>query len=188
MEVIATLGANREVKVGIDHWDDTADIILDRNIIIVGSGTVNIYAFALNDLFQLVHFVKTRGRVLNQIVATSQKEQVYFGPHALPPEDSGLLIISKSPFNPDKALLWIAGITGMGTQAAAKFLKDMVIDPQYTIRKIGAQKPTPPVACIIGAEVRIPLEDWRVSDYYRRWKITDYKVLWMVDRDGNKIL
>ncbi len=188
-EVLATSKANPDVKVGIDYWEDTADIVSDRNIIVVGSGTVNIYAFALNDLFQPVRFVKSQSRVLDQIVAASNKGVVYFGSHALPPKDSGLIVVSKSPFNPDKALLWVAGITGIGTSVATEFLKDVITDPNGTLRrKIGVPDSVHPIACVVGAEVRIPSEDWKVSDYYKRWRITDYKVLWMVDRNGSKIL
>lgn len=189
MEVMAALRAHREVRVGIDHWEDTADIASDRNIVIIGSGIVNIYAFTLNDIFHPVHFAKTEDRVLNQIIATSNEEgQIYFGPHGLPPKDSGLIIVSKSPFNLDKALLWVAGISGMGTQAVANFLRDMTLDAGSTLRKIGVPDTARPIACVVGAKERGTGEDRRLSDYYRRWRILDYSVLWMVDRKGNKIL
>ena len=96
IEVMAALRANPEVRAGIDEWEDTADLVSDRNILIIGSGIANIYAFSLNDIFHPVHFAKTGGRVFDQIVATSNEEQLYFGPHGIPPKDCGLVIISKA--------------------------------------------------------------------------------------------
>ncbi|MBM4432844.1 MAG: hypothetical protein FJ025_02445 [Chloroflexi bacterium] len=187
MEVLAALGSNREVRVGIDHWEDTADVVSDRNVIIIGSGTANIYAFALNDIIHPVHFVKTRDRVLDQIVATSKEGELYFGPHASPPKDAGLIIISKNPFNLERTLLWIAGITGIGTQAVANLLRDLILDTGSTLMREDIPDSTQPIACVAGPDIRGVGNDWGISDYYKRLRILDYKIAWMVDRSGNMI-
>jgi hypothetical protein len=182
IEIMAALKANIDVTAGIDQWEDTADLASNRNIVLIGSGIVNIYAFAFNDIIRPAHFVKAEDRVLDQIVATSRDGRIFFGPHALPPRDCGLVTISKSPFNLEKTLLWIAGITGMGTQAVAKFVFDLIQDPSRPLRKGTAAALIDPIACIVGS--RIPKGPWQIFDYYRRWRIADYKILWMVDRNG----
>jgi hypothetical protein len=185
MEVMAALRSNSEVRVGIDEWEDTVDLVSARDILIIGSGIANIYAFALNDIFYPVKFAKTGGRIFDQIVAISNKEQVYFGPHAIPPRDCGLVIISKSPFNLEKTLLWVAGITGMGTQAAAGFMWELVRDPKETLRRRIGGSLSDPIACIVSACVSE--ESWEIRNYYRRWRILDYKILWAVDRSGKSV-
>jgi hypothetical protein len=187
MEVMAILKSHRDVRVGIDQWEDTSDAVLNRNIVIIGSGMVNIYAFALNDILSPVHFIKTRGRVLNQIVATSIEGEEHFGPHALPPKDSGLIIVSKSPFNLEKLLVWVAGITGMGTQAVTSFLKDLIVDAGSIWRRMGVPTLAYPIACVVGAKTRGTEDEWDLFDYYRRWRIFDYKALWIADANGNRV-
>lgn len=188
MEVMAVLRSNPEVRVGIDEWEDTGDLVSDHNILIIGSGIVNIYAFALNDIFYPAHFAKTGGKIFDQIVATSNKEQLYFGPHSIPPRDCGLVIISKSPFNLEKTLLWVAGITGMGTQATARFVWELIRDPKETLkRKIGGGL-NDPIACVVGACVpEGPEGPWEIRNYYKRWRIFDYRILWAVDQRGEPV-
>jgi hypothetical protein len=188
IEAMAAIKSHTGVRVGIDQWEDTADIVSERNIIIIGSGMVNIYAFVLNDIFYPIHFLKTGGRVVNQIVATSNAGILHFGPHAISPKDSGLIVISKSPFNSEKSILWVAGITGMGTQAVASFLKDLILDTRSILSKIGIPNSTYPIACVIGAKTRGSESDWKISDYYKRWRILDYDVVWLVDLNGDRIL
>ncbi|MCK4351817.1 hypothetical protein KAW65_00225 [candidate division WOR-3 bacterium] len=182
IEIMAALKSNIKVTAGVDQWEDTADLASNRNIILIGSGIVNIYAFAFNDIIHPTHFVKTGGRVFNQIVATSNKGRVYFGPHTLSSKDCGLITVSKSPLNLEKNLLWITGITGMGTQAAARFVWELIHDPKATLRQATGASLIRPIACIVGAS--ISEGPWEISDYYRHWRISDYNILWMVDRNG----
>jgi len=184
MEVMAVIKSNPEVRVGIAEWEDTADLVSDRNILLVGSSIVNIYAYALNDLLFPVHFAKAEGQVFDLIIATSKEGTEYFGPHGIPPRDSAIVITSRSPFNREKALLWVAGITGMGTQAATRLVWDLVRDPVILSQKIEARLDNP-IACVVAPY--IPEGLWEISDYYKRWRILDYKILWAVDKDGNSI-
>lgn len=185
MEVMAAVTANRQLRVGIDAWEDTADLVSDHNILIIGSGIVNVYAFVLNDLLCPVHFVKTKGRVFDQIVATSNKGQLHFGHHGIPPMDCGLVLISKSPFNLEKTLFWVAGITGIGTQAAAKFVWELIRDSKQTLSRNLKDGLSGPIACVIGAYV--PQGVWEISSYYKRWRISDYRILWAVDQCGKSV-
>jgi len=185
IEVMGALRANFEIKAGIDEWEDTADLVSDRNVVLIGSGIVNIYAFALNDIFFPLHFVKTRGRIFDQIVATTAKEQLYFGPHGIPPRDCGLVIISKSPFNLEKILVWVAGITGMGTQAAAILMRELTRDPDGALRRKGVKDLNNPIACVVCPH--IAEGPWEIRNYYKRWRISDYKILWAVDQQGRSV-
>ncbi|NQT01320.1 MAG: hypothetical protein HQ580_04820 [Planctomycetes bacterium] len=185
MEVMAAIAANRQLRVGIDAWEDTADLVSDHNILIIGSGIVNVYAFVLNDILCPIHFVKTKGRIFDQIVATSNKGQLHFGHHSIPPRDCGLVLISKSPFNLENTLFWVAGITGIGTQAAAKFVWDLTQDSKQTLRKNFKGSLSDPIACVVGAHV--PKGVWEISNYNKRWRISDYRILWAVDHSGNSV-
>ncbi|NET33819.1 MAG: hypothetical protein F6K19_17665 [Cyanothece sp. SIO1E1] len=193
IEILCALDCNKDLKVGLDHWEDTADEVLNRNIIIIGSGMVNTYAFALNDIFQPAHFVKTQGRCLDQIIATSQNGEFHFGSHALPPKNSSLILFSKNPFNPKRNLLWIAGITGIATQAAYNCLRDLIFNPlAISERKIIQGNGTSviqtfPSACVVGPSTGKADFEWTISDYYGRLRIPSYELLWMVDRNGQEI-
>lgn len=174
MEALAVL-QHKDLRVGIDEWYDTADLVANRNVIIVGSGATNLYALVLNDVFEPLHFVKSEGRTSDQIVAGS-KHIKYFGRHATLPEDSGLILMSRSVFNLEKMIVWIAGNTGMGTQAAAIFLKDL-IKGQVNIddRAVG---------CVVGASVPKGVNAI-ISDYFRKWRLSEYKLLYWIDAGGN---
>ncbi len=190
MEILAALNSNQDIKVGLDHWEDTADAALDRNIIIIGSGMVNTYAFALNDIFYPVHFVKTQGRCLDQIIATSKDRELHFGSHALPPKHSGLIAISKNPFSINKYMLWVAGITGIATQSTYGFLKDILLHANDTIQddiSIFLEQNLP-IACVIGPDQGKMDKEWTTANYYDRLRIPSYQVLWMVDRDGKEVV
>lgn len=177
IEIMADL-SNVEVAVGIDQWEDTADLVSDHNILLVGSSIVNTYAFALNDIIKPVHFVKVEGRVFDKIVVTSQEGEKYFGPHTLSPRDCGIVTISKSPFNLDKTLIWIGGITGVGTHAATIFMRELVHDPQAVLWQRTGNNFIHPIGCVVGAKTD------KGSCGSNRLRIRGYKILWMVDRDG----
>ena len=186
IEAMMKIEAKLDVEVGIDEWEDTADLTLDRNVLIVGSGAVNLYAYVLNDLFYPVKFRKEDG-ILDEVIKarSSNEREIKFSKNS-PPRDSGLIIISKSPFNLKKSLLWIAGNTGMGTSAAANFMKDLIVDAESVLSNLKkAPKSGPPIACVVGAKTRQPGDD--LSHYYKRLRILDYNIHWMVDRNGRII-
>jgi hypothetical protein len=179
MEALAVLQAH-DLRVGIDEWQDTADLATTRDIIIVGSGASNLYALVLNDIFKPLHFVGSHGHVWDQIVAGYDKDKEFFGRHhaSIPSKDSGLMIISKSVFNPSKYIVWIAGITGMGTQAVASFFKDL-LRGRIPINDSA-------IGCVVNPAVKTGVKAV-VGDYYRKWRISDYEVIYQVDRDGKKL-
>lgn len=137
---------------------------------------LHIYALVLNDLFEPLHFIKSDGRALDQIVAGSKDTRMLFGRHATPPENSGLIIMSKSVFNLDKTIIWIAGITGMGTQAVTAFFKNLLRGQAHIDDRA--------IGCVIGPVVKTGVNA-DISQYYRKWRISDYEGLCWVDQDGN---
>ncbi len=197
MEVMAKFGANSETSVGIGGWEDTADLASERNVLVVG-GISNLYSFAINGLFDSisgklekhcsigrVHFVKAKGRMFNQIMATSTTGIEFFGHHTNYPIDSAIVLITRNPFSLDeeekRTLLWVAGITGKGTQAAARFVWELVgsRDAQEVFsRRSGGNLTSPPIACVIAPDIP---QEWG------RWRILEYKILWAVDKDGCSI-
>jgi hypothetical protein len=150
--------------------------VVPRNIIIVGSGATNLYALVLNDIFKPIHFIKSQGRALDQIVAGTGNDKKYFGRHALPPDNPGLIILSKSAFNPAKIIIWMAGVSGMGTQAVTTFFRDLLkgqvsIDDQA-------------IGCVVAP--RVP-DQADIADYYGRWRLSDYELIYLVDRNGKRL-
>lgn len=187
LEIIGALPPSSKIIAGLDQWEDTADLAIASNIILIGSGIVNTYSFAFNDLIDPAHFVKNGGRIFDQIITTSTlgtNGVKYFGPHTHTPKDCGLIVICKNPFNLKMNLLWIAGITGMGTQAAAAFVLDLIRrSPQSVLsEKAGEGVIKDPIACIVCPSVTQGTRE--ISEYYQRWRIPDYRILWMCDGAG----
>lgn len=193
LEVLGAISSNRQVAAGIDHWEDTADIVAASHVIVVGSGMVNIYAFAINELCGPVRFVKSQGRILDKIVLTVDgAPPQFFGPHATTRDDyewkdCGLMVLCNSPFNAERMMLWIAGISGMGTQAVAAFLRDIVVDASEALARANVPSSTEPIACVVGARPRANSDGYSIQDYYGKWRVSDYEVLALIDRDGRRL-
>jgi class 3 adenylate cyclase len=185
MEILAAMHANADVIAGIDRWADTADVAGERSLLIVGSGTVNSYAFAFNDLVRPVRFARADGRVVDKIVVQSTQGRVTYGPHAAPPADCGFVALFRSPVNPERHAVWVAGITGMGTQAAARFAFDLISDADATIRKRLGSTDFNPIACVVGATT--PSGSTDISGYYRHWRITEYALVVGIDSEGRAL-
>lgn len=181
--------AHRDVAAGIDEWEDTADLVTSRTALIVGSGTANMYANAINSVYFPLRFVAGEdNRIHGEIVADDQSKgddepgkKTYYGRHGSTGgiyEHAGLVIVSKSIFNLDKSLVWVAGTTGMGTQAAMAFLRDLLL------RKVPAGLETQ----AIGAVVTPHVPNGRVGEYFKRWRIADYSILHQIDANGHKLV
>jgi hypothetical protein len=181
-ELIHASRTNRDVIVGIDEWEDIQNHVAERNIIVIGSGITNIYAYVFNDLIEPLKFARD-SKILNimeLIIANDRRYQ--FGHHALFVDEmnSGLLVICNNPFNVEKKMLWIAGITGMATSAAARLAREL-------LRSGGNALPrdTPcnhPIACVVGTQLP---PNAPTSHFSGRWRIEGYNLQWMIDTDGN---
>ena len=187
MEALSLLRVDG-LQMGIDEWQDTADLVVDNNLVLVGSGATNMYSLVLNDIFGPVHFYRARerfgdqyGRSLDTIVVTGHDgKEDFYGRHAEANEDAGLMIIAKSAFNLRRMMIFMAGITGMGTQAVFSLLKDIAWDRARLHKEA--------IGCIVSPKVRSSLKDASdISEYYRKWRISDYEILRQIDRDGRSL-
>jgi hypothetical protein len=147
---MAAARSNTRVEVAIDRWPDTADLVADRHIIVVGSGVVNAYAFTINNIMHPLRFLKSDGKIHHQLVAISDNGTMSFGTNAEDERDAGFVLVSKSPFSPTKAAVWVAGTRGTATQAAGLLFKDLVIDARSCVYRIGIDDHRPhPIGCVV---------------------------------------
>jgi len=187
IETLAAAGVNPEVIAAVDQWEDTQDEAAQRSIVVIGSAVVNVYAYALNRIEGLpVRFVSPLGDAVYIEVAGRGSRRTFpaGGRHAGESRHYGLILLCKSPVNPDQCLIWVAGITGMATQAAARFVRDMAVEsPEGIIKQRTGAQLTHPIACVVTPAA--PEGAAALPQYLGRWRIPDYEIEWMVDRDGN---
>jgi hypothetical protein len=81
-------------------------------------------------------------------------------------------------FNPRSALIWAAGINGMATQAVAALLKDLV-----TGRR---ELPESVIGWVVVPQVSAQ-DSSSLKEYYRRLRISRYRIVHAVDVDGNPV-
>lgn len=185
IEVMAALRSNPEARAAVDIWSNTPDLVVGRHLLVVGSGTVNAYALAINNIVEHLQFAKSDGRIFHQILARWHDGTTSFGVHGEDDRDAGFVFVCRSPFDREQSLIWVAGTNGMATQAAALMLKDLVVDGGSCLRKAGLDERDHPIGCVV-----IPTVDRAAGAVDRReqkWRIDDYQVVWAVDSRGNRL-
>jgi hypothetical protein len=188
LEAMAAARSNTHVEVAIDRWPDTADLVADRHIIVVGSGVVNAYAFTINNIMYPLRFAKSDGKILHQVLAHSNNGITSFGTNAEDERDVGFVLVSKNPFSPTKAAVWIAGTSGTATQAAALFFKNLVIDARACLYRIGIDDHSPhAIGCVVVPVVDLDASRLRPQEYSRRWRIRGYEAVWAVGSSGDQL-
>jgi hypothetical protein len=187
LEAMAAARSNTNVKVAIDRWSDTADLVTDRHIIIVGSGAVNAYAFTINNIMHPLRFLRSDGKILYQLLATSDSGTTSFGTNAEDERDAGFVLVSKSPFSPTKAAIWVAGTHDTATQAAVLLFKDLVIDAGSCLYRIRIDQSPHPIGCVVVPVVDLDASRLRPQEYSRRWRIRGYEAVWAVDSSGHQL-
>jgi hypothetical protein len=188
MEAMAALPSNRDVRVAVDVWPGTGDLVSTRrNVVLVGSGHVNAYAFAINDLTPHLRFVKSEGRMFGQLAMTSSEGETRLGPYTGDERDAGFVTVSRSPFNAYQSLIWIAGINGRATQAAAMLLKDLALDAKGCLASIGLGASTP-IGCVVIPRIE-PMSGDRAPGEppYSKWWIKRYQPIWAIDDLGRNL-
>ena len=74
-----------------------------------------------------------------------------------------------SPFNLHRRLLWVAGVTGRGTQAAMRFVESLALSPEETLAANGMPPRFPFIAAVVtaadeaGDETNVPSDQGIVS-------------------------
>ena len=89
-------------------------------------------------------------------------------------------MISRNPLNPEKLLLGVAGISGLGTQAVARFVHDMIRDADRFLReKCRDECPMVehPTIAVVEPATRGNLS---IGDYVKGgWRVCDYAIVWL---------
>lgn len=162
-----------DVAVGIDEWVDTADLATRRSIFVIGSPAVNLFAYAVNSVLS-AGFEEIDGGPM-RIRLDSPKRQVRFPAmfqHDTPDRHYGLVLFDRSPVSPGHKTLWIAGISGMATQAAARFVRDLVATPANALERIRADRPN---AVVVRPKWHA---GFRAEQYQSAWRVSEYEVVW----------
>src|SRR5207244_3969452 len=76
IEVFAALQATPGMLAGIDEWTDCEDLAAQKNVVILGSPVVNVYAYAVNTVTP-AGFVKELDGLI-RIRVPASKGQVFF--------------------------------------------------------------------------------------------------------------
>jgi hypothetical protein len=177
LEIMSRLPANPKVTAAIDVWEEAADLAGQRNILIVGSGLVNAFAFAINDLIEIAHFEKHSGAIYSEIVVRNGRERLKFGSRALIGRYCGLVVHCASPFNLHRRLLWVAGTTGRGTQAAMRLVEDLIFEPRETMAVNGL----PTNHAFLGAIVTAQSELGSEVDVPSNHGVSKYRLVGVID-------
>jgi len=78
--------------------------------------------------------------------------------------------------NPRYQLLWIAGISGIGTYLGARFVRDLILNPARTLTRLGdTHNPIPNIVIVTPAKQK----EWDVNYYLdANWRVSEYEVAW----------
>jgi hypothetical protein len=173
IEVFAAIASSSGVFAAIDEWDDTVDLATQHDLVIVGSPAVNLFAYAVNRVLN-AGFEESEDRPM-RVRITSGGQKLLFPSsyeHGVDDPDYGIVAIDRSPINPQQRVLWIAGLSGMATQAAAQLTRDLVMNPTSVLSESEAGYPS----------VAVVKPKWRPgygsADYQGRWRVSGYEVVW----------
>ncbi len=175
LEVFAALQSAPSVSAGIDEWVDSGDLAAQTNIVVVGSPAVNLFAYAINQVTP-VGFVQNDYGPLRIRVENLGKCYFYPGDFSHSDFDKhyGFVYLTRNPINPDFHLLWIAGISGMATQASARFVCDLVTNPNAALDKIRCSNKESNIGIIVPKW----LEGYKPEEYQGMWRVNDYTAVW----------
>jgi hypothetical protein len=176
IEIFAALQSSPDISAGIDEWVDCEDLAANRNIVIIGSPAVNVYAYAAN-IVTPAGFIQRANEPLRIRIRDGGNERL-FPPmieHSSYEKHFALVLLTYNPINPKYHLFWIAGISGMATQAAAHFVRDLVLNSTNTLGSLRTD-----AADILNAAVIAPKwqSGWQDKDYQGTWRVADYCVAW----------
>jgi len=173
LEVFAALESSGGVAAAIDEWVDTVDLAAQRDLVIVGSPAVNLFAYAVNQVLP-AGFEEPNGGPM-RIRIDCGSDQIRFPAtyrHGTDDKHYGIVVLDRSPINPQRKLLWIAGISGMATQAAARFARDLVARPSTVLDTLGAVRPS---AVVVRPRWKA---GYGPEQYQGMWRVSEYEIVW----------
>jgi hypothetical protein len=124
------LGLERgDIHAVIDEWTLTNPTVLQQvknsHLVVVGTPEVNILGAFLHGFVKDFHF----GQQVWPPDLASAADRLFVGgslylrcPYASEVNDCGGVFLVKNPWNPNYRILWVAGLTGMGTWHACTFV------------------------------------------------------------------
>ena len=178
IEILAASQSSTRVCAGIDEWVDTCDLASQMNLVVIGSPVVNVYSYAINNVLKCGFELEKNGLLRIRVV---ENGSLKFFPekveHAEVDRHYGLVYLSRNPINPKYFLLWIAGISGMATQACARFVRDIVLNATRTLGVLRERFQVSEA----NAAVIVPRAEggWELNDYLQGiWRVTNYDVIW----------
>lgn len=176
IDVMAALQNGGRIMSGIDEWVDTEDFACQRNIIVIGSPAVNIYAYAVNTV-TAVGFTDNPARPLR--IRVLEHERTRYLPDAVEHTDTdkyyGLALIARNPLNPQYHMLWIAGVSGIATQAASRFVRDLITDPGSTLSRVTNPHKEPPNAVVVRPNW---VKGYGPHENRGKWRAIEYSIEW----------
>jgi hypothetical protein len=183
IEVFAALQSSYNVLAAIDQWVDTQDLATQKNIVIVGSTVVNVYAYAVNTVTP-AGFVHEESGLLRIRVPGPSGDCLFpkTVQHSSFDRHYGLVSITRSPINPKYHMLWVAGISGMATQAVARFVRDLVLNPTQALNAAGIPSSKDYSIAVVAPNWQ---RGWQADDYQGTWRVRDYRVVWFGPKDGD---
>jgi hypothetical protein len=78
-------------------------------------------------------------------------------------------------------MLWIAGISGMGTQAAARLVRDLVLKPAHTLSTVQSGAIKKPSIAVVAPHWQM---GWHAEDYQGTWRVNEYRVVWLGSQEA----
>ena len=171
LEVLSALPSYPRLMVGVDEWTDSEDMAAQRHIVVIGSPAVNLYAYVVNAVTPAGFIHNNHGPL--RIRVSARRGQRTFpsrAEHSTVERYYGLVLLTRNPLNPRYYMLWVAGISGMATQAAARFVRDLVLNPTMLDQK---SVDRPRIAVVEPKWAA----GWQAKDYQGNWRVNDYSVV-----------
>jgi len=177
IEIFGALQSSSKMLAGIDEWVDSEDLATQRNLVIIGSPVVNIYAYAVNTVTS-AGFVQEPDGLLRIRVPDQQGTRLFpkAVEHSSFDRHYGLVVLARNPINPKCHMLWIAGISGMATQAASRFVRDLVLNPTQVLKASLGNPVHKPNIAVVAPHWQ---SGWQADDYQGKWRVNEYEIVWL---------
>lgn len=115
--------AGLDYRFLVDEWPETADQVEGSDLLVIGTDEVNVVAAFVSSLLA-VDVVQVRGLADSLVYFTDmQPAQVARASAAGDPVHPGALLLLKNPWDLQRRVLWVAGLTGRATADGARLVR-----------------------------------------------------------------